>query len=104
MHDIYRAPAHPYTKGLLDSIPRVDQKGQDLYAIKGLPPNLLDLPTGCSFHPRCPYRQDNCVTDVPRSTRSAARAAAPATTGGGPRWRTAVSASWKCVTWSSTSR
>ncbi|WP_223168168.1 ABC transporter ATP-binding protein [Nonomuraea sp. SYSU D8015] len=65
VHDIYRAPAHPYTKGLLESIPRVDLKGQDLYAIKGLPPNLLELPTGCAFHPRCPYRQDNCVTDVP---------------------------------------
>ncbi|MBF8188996.1 ABC transporter ATP-binding protein [Nonomuraea sp. K274] len=65
VHDIYKSPAHPYTKGLLESIPRVDQKGQDLYAIKGLPPNLLDLPTGCAFHPRCPYRQDNCVTDVP---------------------------------------
>jgi oligopeptide transport system ATP-binding protein len=65
VHDIYRAPAHPYTKGLLESIPRVDLKGQDLYAIKGLPPNLLQLPTGCAFHPRCPYRQDNCVTDVP---------------------------------------
>ncbi|MFC4013157.1 ABC transporter ATP-binding protein [Nonomuraea purpurea] len=65
VHDIYKGPAHPYTKGLLESIPRVDLKGQDLYAIKGLPPNLLDLPTGCSFHPRCPYRQDDCVTDVP---------------------------------------
>ncbi|MFI7642219.1 ABC transporter ATP-binding protein [Nonomuraea sp. NPDC049400] len=65
VRDIYRAPAHPYTKGLLESIPRVDLKGQDLYAIKGLPPNLLDLPTGCAFHPRCPYRQDNCVTDSP---------------------------------------
>jgi oligopeptide transport system ATP-binding protein len=65
VHDIYRSPAHPYTKGLLESIPRVDLKGQDLYAIKGLPPNLLELPTGCAFHPRCPYRQDNCVTDVP---------------------------------------
>ncbi|MFI7705983.1 ABC transporter ATP-binding protein [Nonomuraea sp. NPDC049480] len=65
VYDIYRAPAHPYTKGLLESIPRVDLKGQDLYAIKGLPPNLLELPTGCAFHPRCPYRQDNCVTDVP---------------------------------------
>lgn len=63
--DIYRAPAHPYTKGLLESIPRVDQKGQDLYAIKGMPPNLLDMPSGCAFHPRCPYRQDNCVTDPP---------------------------------------
>jgi oligopeptide transport system ATP-binding protein len=66
VHDIYKGPAHPYTKGLLESIPRVDLKGQDLYAIKGLPPNLLDLPTGCAFHPRCPYRQDDCVTDVPQ--------------------------------------
>jgi oligopeptide transport system ATP-binding protein len=65
VHDIYKAPAHPYTKGLLESIPRVDLKGQELYAIKGLPPNLLDMPTGCAFHPRCPYRQDNCVTDNP---------------------------------------
>ncbi|MET8863370.1 ABC transporter ATP-binding protein [Nonomuraea sp. NPDC004580] len=65
VYDIYKAPAHPYTKGLLDSIPRVDLKGQDLYAIKGLPPNLLNLPKGCSFHPRCPFRQDNCLTDTP---------------------------------------
>ncbi|MFF0307189.1 ABC transporter ATP-binding protein [Streptosporangium sp. NPDC004379] len=65
VHDIYRAPAHPYTKGLLDSIPRVDLKGQELYAIKGMPPNLLDMPRGCAFHPRCPYRQDDCVTDAP---------------------------------------
>jgi oligopeptide transport system ATP-binding protein len=65
VHDLYSTPAHPYSKGLLESIPRVDLKGQDLYAIKGLPPNLLDMPTGCSFHPRCPYRKDNCVTDVP---------------------------------------
>ncbi|MDP9864649.1 MULTISPECIES: ABC transporter ATP-binding protein [Streptosporangium] len=77
VHDIYRAPAHPYTKGLLDSIPRVDQKGQELYAIKGMPPNLLAMPSGCAFHPRCPYRQDNCVTDAPPlheigSTRSSA--------------------------------
>ncbi|MBB5085205.1 ABC transporter ATP-binding protein [Nonomuraea sp. NPDC050394] len=65
VHDIYKTPAHPYTKGLLESIPRVDQKGQDLYAIKGMPPNLLDMPTGCAFHPRCPYRQDICVTEAP---------------------------------------
>ncbi|MEU7001085.1 ABC transporter ATP-binding protein [Nonomuraea sp. NPDC046570] len=63
--DIYKNPAHPYSKGLLESIPRVDHKGQELYAIKGLPPNLLDMPTGCAFHPRCPYRQDNCVTEAP---------------------------------------
>ncbi|WP_308250424.1 ABC transporter ATP-binding protein [Sphaerisporangium fuscum] len=65
VHDLYKSPAHPYSKGLLDSIPRVDMKGQELYAIKGLPPNLLDMPQGCAFNPRCPYRRDNCVTDVP---------------------------------------
>ncbi|MEV4893695.1 ABC transporter ATP-binding protein [Nonomuraea sp. NPDC050547] len=65
VHDIYKTPAHPYTKGLLESIPRVDLKGQELYAIKGMPPNLLDMPTGCAFHPRCPYRQDICVTEAP---------------------------------------
>ncbi|MCW2879123.1 MAG: methionine transporter ATP-binding protein [Sphaerisporangium sp.] len=65
VHDLYKNPGHPYSKGLLESIPRVDQKGQELYAIKGLPPNLLDMPSGCAFHPRCPYRRDNCVTDVP---------------------------------------
>nr|WP_242454177.1 ABC transporter ATP-binding protein [Bailinhaonella thermotolerans] len=65
VHELYANPAHPYAKGLLESIPRVDQKGQELYAIKGTPPNLLRMPSGCAFHPRCPYRRDNCVTDVP---------------------------------------
>jgi len=65
VHDIYRAPAHPYTRGLLDSIPRLDQKGQQLYAISGLPPNLLKIPPGCAFHPRCPRAQDICRADVP---------------------------------------
>ncbi|MFI6500107.1 ABC transporter ATP-binding protein [Nonomuraea typhae] len=65
VHDIYGSPAHPYTKGLLESIPRVDLKGQELYAIKGMPPNLLAMPSGCAFNPRCPYRQDICVSDVP---------------------------------------
>ncbi|WP_030912566.1 ABC transporter ATP-binding protein [Streptomyces sp. NRRL F-5126] len=65
VHDIYKAPAHPYTRGLLDSIPRLDQKGSELYAIKGLPPNLLNIPPGCSFHPRCPRARDVCTTDEP---------------------------------------
>ncbi|MEU4731731.1 ABC transporter ATP-binding protein [Streptomyces sp. NPDC023588] len=65
VHEIYKAPAHPYTRGLLDSIPRLDQKGQELYAIKGLPPNLLAIPPGCAFNPRCPMAQDVCRTDVP---------------------------------------
>ncbi|MGW9401477.1 ABC transporter ATP-binding protein [Streptomyces sp. NPDC055642] len=65
VHDIYKAPAHPYTRGLLDSIPRLDQKGQELYAIRGLPPNLMNIPPGCAFHPRCPLARDVCRTDEP---------------------------------------
>ncbi|MGW6457301.1 ABC transporter ATP-binding protein [Streptomyces sp. NPDC055078] len=65
VHDIYRAPAHPYTQGLLQSIPRLDQKGRELYAIKGLPPNLMNIPPGCAFHPRCPMAQEVCRTDEP---------------------------------------
>ncbi|MDK0521983.1 ABC transporter ATP-binding protein [Streptomyces sp. ML-6] len=65
VHEIYRAPAHPYTRGLLRSIPRLDQKGRELYAIKGLPPNLMHIPPGCAFHPRCPMAQDICRGEVP---------------------------------------
>ncbi len=65
VHDIYARPAHPYSEGLLASIPRVDQRGGKLEAIRGAPPSLIDLPPGCSFHPRCDYRRDNCTRDVP---------------------------------------
>ncbi|MEU1279926.1 ABC transporter ATP-binding protein [Streptomyces sp. NPDC005805] len=65
VYELYKRPAHPYTKGLLDSIPRLDQKGQELYAIKGLPPNLLKIPSGCAFNPRCPKAEDICRTDIP---------------------------------------
>ncbi|WP_329567276.1 ABC transporter ATP-binding protein [Kitasatospora sp. NBC_01266] len=65
VHELYAKPAHPYTRGLLDSIPRLDQKGQELYAIKGLPPNLLRIPPGCAFNPRCPRAQEICRTTVP---------------------------------------
>jgi oligopeptide transport system ATP-binding protein len=65
VHDLYKRPAHPYTRGLLDSIPRLDQKGQELYAIKGLPPNLLHIPPGCAFNPRCPRAREVCRVDEP---------------------------------------
>jgi oligopeptide/dipeptide ABC transporter ATP-binding protein len=65
VHELYKRPAHPYTRGLLDSIPRLDQKGQELYAIKGLPPNLTRVPSGCAFNPRCPKAQDICRTEAP---------------------------------------
>jgi oligopeptide transport system ATP-binding protein len=63
--DIYARPAHPYTKGLLESIPRLDQKGQELSAIGGLPPNLTRIPPGCAFNPRCVLAQDICRVERP---------------------------------------
>ncbi|GAA0681613.1 ABC transporter ATP-binding protein [Kitasatospora atroaurantiaca] len=66
VHELYARPAHPYTRGLLDSIPRLDQKGEELYAIKGLPPNLLRIPPGCAFNPRCPRAQEICRQEVPK--------------------------------------
>jgi len=73
VHDLYRNPAHPYTKGLLDSIPRLDQKGETLDAIGGLPPNLTNIPPGCPFNPRCHYAQDICRIDPPPPLREIAR-------------------------------
>jgi oligopeptide transport system ATP-binding protein len=65
VREIYARPAHPYTKGLLESIPRVDLKGQELSAIKGLPPSLTRIPPGCEFNPRCPYAQQVCLDKRP---------------------------------------
>ncbi|HEX6075722.1 MAG TPA: ABC transporter ATP-binding protein [Micromonosporaceae bacterium] len=65
VHSIYAAPAHPYTRGLLESVPRLDQKGHQLISIPGLPPSLLALPSGCPFHPRCRHAQPLCVEEVP---------------------------------------
>jgi oligopeptide transport system ATP-binding protein len=71
--ELYAKPAHPYTKGLLDSIPRLDQKGDTLSAIGGLPPNLMNIPPGCPFNPRCHYAQDICRVDPPPPLREVAR-------------------------------
>jgi oligopeptide transport system ATP-binding protein len=66
VYELYAKPAHPYTIGLLESIPRLDEKGQQLRTIKGLPPNLMRIPSGCPFHPRCPMVQPEvCVPVVP---------------------------------------
>ncbi|SDP18129.1 oligopeptide transport system ATP-binding protein [Actinopolyspora xinjiangensis] len=62
---LYERPAHPYTEGLMESIPRLDQKGEQLASIKGLPPNLANIPEGCPFHPRCHRATDECRRKVP---------------------------------------
>jgi oligopeptide/dipeptide ABC transporter ATP-binding protein len=63
---IFAEPSHPYTMGLLSSLPRLDEKDQKrLVPIDGQPPNLLRLPPGCSFAPRCKYRMPICDQPVP---------------------------------------
>ncbi|WP_069815744.1 ABC transporter ATP-binding protein [Streptomyces sp. TP-A0874] len=63
--ELYRRPAHPYTRGLLDSIPRLDRRLRRLEAIRGLPPDLRAVPLGCEFNPRCPRVRSRCRTDRP---------------------------------------
>ena len=64
-HDIFYAPHHPYTKGLLESIPNSSAAAERLRPIAGQPPSLINLPTGCKFHPRCGYVMDRCLTEEP---------------------------------------
>ena len=68
---IFAAPEHPYTWGLLRSIPRLDlPRGEELVPIPGRPPSLITLPRGCSFHPRCPYvREAHRHVDPPLEPR-----------------------------------
>ncbi|MGY1737175.1 ABC transporter ATP-binding protein [Geodermatophilus sp. SYSU D00684] len=71
--DVFTRPSHPYTEGLMGSVPQVEAKGGRLQPIAGQPPNLARIPSGCPFHPRCPHRRlgdaaapgRECATDVP---------------------------------------
>jgi oligopeptide/dipeptide ABC transporter ATP-binding protein len=64
--DLYRAPKHPYTQGLLQSLPRLDKRQDKRLAnIKGAPPNLTEPPTSCPFAPRCEYAFDRCTQENP---------------------------------------
>ncbi len=62
---LFHAPRHPYTEGLLRSIPRLDERRESLPVIEGMVPNLLDLPSGCRFHPRCPRAERRCREEAP---------------------------------------
>lgn len=63
--DIYHDPGHPYTVGLLQAMPRLDDTRPRLDAISGVPPDLRDPPQGCAFHPRCPIAIDRCREEEP---------------------------------------
>jgi peptide/nickel transport system ATP-binding protein/oligopeptide transport system ATP-binding protein len=63
--ELFVRPRHPYTKGLIDSIPSLDTDVERLYAIPGSVPMLSELPTGCPFNPRCPFAKDICRTRRP---------------------------------------
>ncbi|SDE28534.1 peptide/nickel transport system ATP-binding protein [Paenibacillus sp. UNCCL117] len=66
VRQLFDNPAHPYTQGLLHSIVTLDQvRGHRLYTIRGSIPSLSDLPSGCRFHPRCPYATDRCRAEDP---------------------------------------
>ena len=62
---LFRAPRHPYSLGLLSSFPSLHGARRHMIGIPGSPPDLRQLPAGCSFHPRCPYVMDRCRTDLP---------------------------------------
>ena len=63
--DLYYDPKHPYTVGLMSSIPRVGEQRDRLQTIPGTMPDLVELPSGCSFHPRCPFAEDACTRKGP---------------------------------------
>ena len=75
--EVFRAPRHPYTLGLLRSVPDFDSVQDSLSAIQGAPPDLVLPPPGCRFHPRCPFAQDDCISgEFPLRPLSAGRATA----------------------------
>lgn len=63
---LFEKPMHPYTQALLNSVPNITKKGQVLSWIPGAPPDLAEPPSGCLFHPRCPYAFDRCKKEEPQ--------------------------------------
>ena len=67
--EVFKNPIHPYTKALVSAFPSVTGEKHELATLGGEPPNLLDPPSGCRFHPRCPYATEVCSTDAPPTVR-----------------------------------
>ena len=75
--DLYHAPRHPYTLGLLSSLTRLDRRRTErLNPIPGQPPSLIRVPPGCPFHPRCPFATEICLQELPPLTGGSAHVAA----------------------------
>jgi peptide/nickel transport system ATP-binding protein len=66
VEDVYYDPQHPYTVGLMSSIPRIGDDRERLQTIPGRMPDLIEMPPGCNFHPRCPYAEESCTRVEPR--------------------------------------
>ena len=60
MRDVVKSPKHPYAKGLMGSIPALDERPERLLQIEGAMPRLTAIPQGCAFHPRCPHVMPRC--------------------------------------------
>jgi oligopeptide/dipeptide ABC transporter ATP-binding protein len=69
VHELFHDAKHPYTQGLLQSVPNIELDGIDLYRMKGSPPNLISPPSGCRFHPRCPHMMNICHDEDPPTTQ-----------------------------------
>ena len=67
--EVLDAPLHPYTKGLIESVPSRNKRGAKLYQIPGMTPSLLNLPAGCAFASRCPAKQSDCLVAAPEITQ-----------------------------------
>jgi peptide/nickel transport system ATP-binding protein len=74
--EIFARPSHPYTRGLIESIPDMAVERERLFSIEGMPPPLGRLPAGCAFHPRCPLGQPICTAGAPPIRGDAAHSAA----------------------------
>ena len=66
VHDLFHRPLHPYTMGLMKAMPRLGDKRERLYDIKGVVPHITNMPAGCRFAPRCPHATERCHAECPK--------------------------------------